>query len=144
MAEEDERINEYEEAKYEVEMARNNKEWEAAMNNLDQVSERYNSFMAKKETVQAAFDHLSEDVPNLKASYDQAKGDRESEAAHILENGGIDVGVYDPSEGPPSMPEDESATTGSGTGSGSASDTGSGSGTGSGSSDTGSTTGSST
>lgn len=111
------------------------------MNWLDQVTERYNSFMAKKETVQAAFDHLSEDVPNLKAAYDQAKGDRESEAAHILENGGIDVGVYDPAEGPPSMPEEETAA-GSGSGSGTGSGT-SGSGSGSGS-DTGSTTGSST
>jgi len=51
-------------------------------------------------------------MQNLEDAYNQAKEDREAVAQEIKDKANIDVEPFDPAEGPPSLPEEETATDG--------------------------------
>jgi uncharacterized membrane protein YgcG len=118
-------------------MANNREEYAAADEELIRIEGVYNTLVTKRDTAQAAFDMLSGTKPGLQTAYDDAKDELQAHILYIKTEGDIDLPPYDPSAGPPSLPEeaDASSTTGSGT---SGSTTGSGT---SGSGTSGSTTG---
>lgn len=69
---------------------------------------------SRQTTAQAAVDALSPDMETLRQALTDATTERETIHQEILTEANIDVGVYDPSEGPPMLPEDEDASSTSG------------------------------
>lgn len=69
---------------------------------------------ARRNTAQDAYDALEPDMENLRQEFNDAKQAREDIHQEILDEANIDVGEYDPAEGPPALPEEEDASSTSG------------------------------
>lgn len=100
---------EYDIAVYEKERATNNEEWTRAAEHLAEVEERYNAFMDKKNTTEEALQALNDGMEDLETAYNEAKQAREEQAQYIKDEAGIDVPEFDPANGPPGLPEEETA-----------------------------------
>jgi len=92
---------EYYNAKFEKDRATNNEEFNKAAEVFYEVEERWNNLLAKEQTARDAFDNMSEELPGLEDEYNNKKRDREEQRQMILDNANVDVGEYDPTEGPP-------------------------------------------
>lgn len=94
---------EYYNAKFEKDRATNNEEFNKAAEHFYEVEERWNNLLAKEQTARDAFDSMSEELPGLEEEYNNKKVARETQRDVILEEGNVDVGGYDPSDGPPEL-----------------------------------------
>lgn len=106
-------VDEYDSAKYELDRANSREEYEYAREIFDEVKGRKDAAMEKQRIAQEAFDTLNVSVPDLKQAYDDATQARKDQAKFIKDEANIDVDEYDVTQGPPGLPEEDAATTGS-------------------------------
>lgn len=98
---------EYADAKYELDRANNNDEYKERRAIFDDIKTRLDAMKSKEKTAQDAFDALDGDIENLKQAYDDAKKDREDYRQFVKDEADHEFDDYDPTEGPPSLPEEE-------------------------------------
>lgn len=114
---------EFEHAQYELDRATNREEYEYAREIFDDIKGRLDQTRENYNIAKEIVDRLEVDVPTLKQAYDDAEQTRKDTAEEIKQAANIDVPEFDPKNGPPTLPEDEDASsTAAGSGDGSSTD----------------------
>lgn len=100
--------------KYWRDNANTNEEWKQNDELFQNFKTQKEALESRMDTAQGAVDALEPDMDNLRQAFEDATTERERIHQEILDEANIDVGAYDPKEGPPSVPEDEDASSTSG------------------------------
>jgi hypothetical protein len=105
---------EYGIADYNLSIANSREEYEHAREIFNEIEGRYNAAMEKESTAREQVERLGAEVPDLLEDYNTKKGEREVQATFLKDEAGLeDVEAYDPTEGPPELPEEaDAASTG--------------------------------
>lgn len=98
---------EWDNAKYELDRSNNRQEYESRIEIFDDVNARLNSLLDKKNTAQTAIDE--NDLEAFEEEFNNATQARLEIKQFVYEETGTEFDEYDPTQGPPSYPEDPNA-----------------------------------